>query len=102
MTSGSARGRHRAMSQLADAARAGGPPGLTAAVEALAPVLPPLAGDFAQTAVLAGAFVEWGGSPMALAEVLPKRASEAMMLNDLVPGCWAKAAPGRPLPEPVS
>jgi hypothetical protein len=75
---------------------------LSAAVEALAPVLPGLEGDFAQTAVLAGACVEWGGSPMALAEVLPKRASEAMMLNDLVPACWAKAAPGRPLPEPVN
>jgi hypothetical protein len=25
-----------------------------------------------------------------------------MMLNDLVPGCWAEAAPGQPLPEQVS
>jgi hypothetical protein len=39
---------------------------------------------------------------MALAGVLPQRASEAMMLNDLVPGCWAEAAPGKPLPEPES
>ncbi|GGN22334.1 hypothetical protein [Streptomyces fuscichromogenes] len=75
---------------------------MTAAVEALAPWLPGLAGDFAKTAVLAGACVEWGGSPLALANVLPRRAAEAMMLNDLVPGCWAEAAPGRPLPEPVS
>ncbi len=75
---------------------------MTAAVEALAPWLPGLAGDFAKTAVLAGACVEWGGSPMALANVLPQRAAEAMMLNDLVPGCWAEAAPGRPLPEMVS
>lgn len=102
MTSGSARGYQRAMSRLADTARAEGPAALTAAVEALAPLLPGLAGDFAKTAVLAGAFVEWGASPMALAGVLPKRAAESMMLNDLVPGCWAEAAPGRPLPEPVS
>ncbi|MER6222237.1 hypothetical protein ABT189_17030 [Streptomyces sp900105755] len=75
---------------------------MTAAVEALAPWLLGLAGDFAKTAVLAGACVEWGGSPMALADVLPQRAAEAMMLNGLVPGCWAEAAPGRPLPEQVS
>ncbi|MFF4116897.1 hypothetical protein ACFY0P_25990 [Streptomyces sp. NPDC001714] len=87
---------------MGDTARAGGPASATAAVEALAPWLPGLAGDFAKTAVLAGACVEWGGSPMALADVLPQRAAEAMMLNGLVPGCWAEAAPGRPLPEPVS
>ncbi|MGY4921984.1 hypothetical protein [Streptomyces sp. 900105755] len=39
---------------------------------------------------------------MALADVLPQRAAEAMLLNGLVPGCWAEAAPGRPLPEQVS
>ncbi|MFD0507601.1 hypothetical protein ACFQ0G_42295 [Streptomyces chiangmaiensis] len=39
---------------------------------------------------------------MALAEVLPRRASEAMMLNEVVPEFWDKAARGRPLPEPVS
>lgn len=54
------------------------------------------------TAVLAGACVEWGASPMALVDVLPQRASEAMMLNEVVPEFWAKAARGRPLPEPVS
>jgi hypothetical protein len=102
MRSGSARGYQRALSRLGDTARAGGPASLTAAVEALAPWLPGLAGDFAKTAVLAGACVEWGGSPMALADVLPQRAAEAMMLNGLVPGCWAEAAPGRPLPEQVS
>jgi hypothetical protein len=75
---------------------------LTAAVGALAPWLPGLSGDFAKTAVLTGTCVEWGGSPMALAGVLPQRAAEAMMLNDLVPGCWAEATAGRPLPEPVS
>ncbi|MEW1777111.1 hypothetical protein [Streptomyces sp. NPDC086777] len=102
MKSGSIAGYRRALSRLGESARAGGPASSTATVEALAPWLPGLAGDFAKTAVLAGACVEWGGSPMALADVLPRRAAEAMMLNDLVPGCWAEAAPGLPLPEQVS
>ncbi|MYS21100.1 hypothetical protein GA0115240_125521 [Streptomyces sp. DvalAA-14] len=102
MESGSPRAYRQAMSQLADTARAGGPAELTAAVEALAPLLPGLAGDFAKTAVLAGALVEWGGSPAALAEGLPRRAAEAMMLNASVPRRWAEAAPGRPLPAPES
>lgn len=101
MKSGSG-GYVRALKRLGDTARAGGPDALTAAVEALAPWLPGLAGDFAKTAVLAGACVEWGGSPLALADVLPQRAAEAMMLNDMVPRCWADAAPGRPLPNAVS
>ncbi|MGW9030207.1 hypothetical protein ACWGQ5_40200 [Streptomyces sp. NPDC055722] len=102
MKSGSAPAYRTAMKRLADTARAGGPESLTAAVEALAPLLPGLSGDFAMTAVLAGACVEWGASPMALVDVLPQRASEAMMLNEVVPEFWAKAARGRPLPEPVS
>ncbi|MER6536108.1 hypothetical protein ABT215_20330 [Streptomyces sp900105755] len=85
MRSGSDSGYRRALSRLVDTARAGGPASLTAAVEALAPWLPGLAGDFAKTAVLAGACVEWGGSPMPLADVLPQRAAEAMLLNGLVP-----------------
>ncbi|MGW3461711.1 hypothetical protein ACWDE9_19865 [Streptomyces olivaceoviridis] len=102
MKSGSAPAYRAAMKRLADTARAGGPDGLTAAVEALAPLLPGLSGDFAKTAVLAGACVEWGASPMALVDVLPQRVSEAMMLNEVVPEFWEKAARGRPLPEPVS
>ena len=53
---------------------------LTAAVEALAPHLPVLHGKFANAAVLAGACVEWGGSPVALAGVLPARAAVAMRI----------------------
>ncbi|MFJ4844590.1 MULTISPECIES: hypothetical protein [unclassified Streptomyces] len=103
MESGSARGYQAALRELAETARAGGPESLTATVEALAPLLPGLSGDFAKTAVLAGACVEWGASPMALVDVLPRRASEAMMLNAVVPEFWEKAAPRRrPLPEPVS
>ncbi|MFC4031678.1 hypothetical protein ACFO3J_09325 [Streptomyces polygonati] len=102
MESGSDRAYRQAMSRLAESARAGGPAALTAAVEALAPLLPALSGDLATTAVLVGALVEWGGSPLALAEVLPGRAAEAMRLNDSAARLWAEAAPGRPLPEPVS
>ena len=102
MKSGSAPAYRTAMKRLADAARAGGPESLTAAVEALAPLLPGLSGDFAMTAVLAGACVEWGASPMALVDVLPRRASEAMMLNEVVQEFWDEAARGRSLPEPVS
>ncbi|MFF3564751.1 hypothetical protein ACFYXS_32405 [Streptomyces sp. NPDC002574] len=103
MESGSAPAYRTALRQLAETARAGGPESLTAAVEALAPLLPGLSGDFAKTAVLAGACVEWGASPMALVDVLPARAAEAMMLNAVVPEFWEKAtSPARPLPEPVS
>lgn len=102
MESGSAPAYQTAMKELADTAKAEGPEGLTAAVEALAPLLPGLGGDFAMTAVLAGAFVEWGGSPMALVDVLPRRAAEAMMLNAAVPELWDAATGGRPLPEPES
>ncbi|MFM9578132.1 hypothetical protein [Streptomyces caniscabiei] len=90
------------LEKLADAARNDGPDSLTVVVESLAPLLPGLAGDYATVAVLAGACVEWGGSPMALVDVLPQRAAEAMMLNAAVPDLWSKATGGRPLPEPSS
>ncbi|MFG1805666.1 hypothetical protein [Streptomyces sp. NPDC049040] len=101
MRSGSGPGFMRALSDLAKAARAGGTETLDATIESLAPWLPSLGGDFAKTAVLAGACVEWGGSPLPLADGLPQRAAQAMMLNAAVPGFWERAAPGRPLPEPV-
>ncbi|MFJ8080125.1 hypothetical protein ACIQ6Y_05780 [Streptomyces sp. NPDC096205] len=90
------------MEELATTARHEGPESLTAAVQGLAPLLPGLAGDYAEAAVLAGACVEWGGSPMALVEVLPARAAEAMMLNAAVPELWSRATGGSPLPEPSS
>ncbi|WP_031518204.1 hypothetical protein [Streptomyces sp. NRRL F-5123] len=68
MESGSDAGYRQAMSALSGAVREGLPGSrkrkLDAAIEALAPVLPLLSGDFAKTAVLAGAMVGWGGSPM--------------------------------------
>ncbi|MEZ0069993.1 hypothetical protein ABIA32_006041 [Streptacidiphilus sp. MAP12-20] len=71
MSSGSAAAFQEGLAQLAEAARAGGPETLTAAVGALAPILTGLGGDFTKAAVLAGACVEWGGSPLALVGVLP-------------------------------
>ncbi|MEW1914781.1 hypothetical protein AB0442_41540, partial [Kitasatospora sp. NPDC085895] len=80
MRAGSDEGFRRALASVEVAARAGGPAALTAAVEALAPHLSTIHGTFAMTAVLAGACVEWGGSPVALASVLPARAAVAMQM----------------------
>ncbi|MFI7400942.1 hypothetical protein ACIBW9_10700 [Streptomyces sp. NPDC049541] len=102
MMSRSGPGYRQTLHRLGEAARTGGPESATAVIEALAPWLRGLQGDYAMTAVLAGACVEWGGSPMALVDVLPQRASEAMMLNAAVPEFWARATRWRPLPEPVS
>lgn len=102
MESGSARAYQDALNELAETARAEGTEGLTAAVAALAPLLSGLGGDFAMTAVLAGACVEWGGSPTPLVDVLPARAAEAMMLNAAVPELWKAATGGRPLLGPES
>ena len=99
MASGSAAAFREGLARLGEAARAGGPETLTAAVRALAPVLSGLGGDFAKAAVLAGACVEWGGSPLPLAEALPQRAAESMMLNALVEKWWTKAGTGLPLPK---
>ncbi|MFE2061978.1 hypothetical protein ACFXDH_06170 [Streptomyces sp. NPDC059467] len=100
MGEGSVEGFRTALAAVGRAARAGGPETLTASVEAVAPLLPHLEGAFAKTVVLAGACVEWGGSPMALAPVLPQRAAEALRLWAQVPTVWQTAMPGRPLPEP--
>ncbi|MFD4256187.1 hypothetical protein ACFWR9_00735 [Streptomyces sp. NPDC058534] len=102
MESGSAPAYQAALYELAEVAKAEGVEGLTAAVTALAPLLPGLGGEFAMTAVLAGACVEWGGSPMPLVDILPSRTAEAMMLNAAVPELWEAATGGRPLPEPES
>jgi hypothetical protein len=101
MKSGSTATFREGLARLGEAARAGGPERLTAVVSALAPVLPGLGGDFAKAAVLAGACVEWGGSPLPLLEVLPERAAEVMMLNALVEEWWTGAGTGLPLPEPT-
>ncbi|MFC8721071.1 hypothetical protein [Kitasatospora sp. NPDC057198] len=93
-------GFRRALGALGEVARAGGPAALTAAVEALAPLLPTLHGVFARTAVLAGACVERGGSPAALAGVLPARTAAALRMFAMVPGLWAQQVPDGFPPPP--
>ncbi|MEY9912898.1 hypothetical protein ABIA35_009165 [Catenulispora sp. MAP12-49] len=78
-----------------------GPEELTAGVERIATFLGGCWGIFAKSAVLAGALVERGGSPVPLAGVLPKRAAVAMERQVQFPGVWAAATRGRPLPDPA-
>jgi hypothetical protein len=80
------------------AARGRSPAELTAAIENLAPVLGMACGVYSKAAVLAGALVEWGGSPLPLRDVLPERAAIAMELCDVFRIAWAKASGGAPLP----
>lgn len=88
--------------QLGNAAQSWDPAGLTAGIEALAPLLPQLAGAFSKAGVLAGAMVELGGSPLPLRKALPRRAAVAMRMYALFPSAWAAASGGQPLPEPGS
>jgi hypothetical protein len=72
---------------------------LTALVGKIAPILPGLVGTFAKLAVVAGAMVERGASPMPLAEVLPERVFMTMASYLTLERIWDRAARGRPLPE---
>lgn len=83
------------------AAQVVGPEELTAGIERIATFLSGCWGIFAKSAVLAGALVERGGSPVPLREVLPKRAAMAMERRLQFPGVWAAATGGRPLPDPT-
>lgn len=71
----------------------------TALVEQIAPMLPGLVGTFSKLAVVAGALVERGASPMALVEVLPERAFMTMASRLALERMWDLATQGRPLPE---
>jgi hypothetical protein len=93
--------RFRACSgPLWDEVRHSDPETLTAAVEVIAPRLDRIYGVFAKVAVLAGALVELGASPLALVDSLPQRAYCAMELHAMFPRLWAKATNGQPLPDP--
>ena len=63
----------RPAESLAVAGPRAGPAELSAATTRLAPSIPQLASPFTKTAVFAGARVEWGGSPLPLAELTPAR-----------------------------
>lgn len=71
---------------------------LTALVEKIAPMLPGLVGTFAKLAIVAGAMVERGASPMPLAEVLPERVFMTMASYLTLERIWDRTAQGRPLP----
>jgi len=75
---------------------------LTAAIGVLGPVLSEGAGIYGKLAILAGALVEWGGSPMPLREVLPARVVVAMRCTAQFPAAWKDASGGRPLPDALA
>lgn len=72
---------------------------MTDLVGEIAPILGGLCGTFSKLAVLAGALVERGACPLALAEVLPERAVTTMTRYSTLRQIWPEAAGGRPLPE---
>lgn len=76
-----------------------GPDELTGVIADLAPLLVEVAGFYSKLAIMAGAFVEWGGSPLPLAGFLPDRAVAAMRFNGLFPRVWQAASGGQELPE---
>jgi hypothetical protein len=55
---------------------------------------------FARLALIAGAYVEWGGSPLLLAENAPVCALLAMQLSARFSQLWPIAGGGRP--EPIT
>jgi hypothetical protein len=73
---------------------------LTEAVELMAPILAKqLYGWFSALAVLTGAFVEWGGSPRALAADTPAWAVQAMKRRVWFSGAWRRFGNGQPEPD---
>lgn len=107
MRSGDIDGFWAHLGRVAEQARPLPPEELTAVVEELAAILPNLSGDFARVAVLAGACVEWGGSPLPLAEVLPAQAAKSMLAADVFRVLWKRVTwtgrlPDRENPPPMT
>lgn len=74
---------------------------LTIAVAELAPILARRPeGIFARLALMAGAYVEFGGSPLSLAASAPRCALETMRLRIRFSELWPVAGGGRPEPDP--
>lgn len=88
------------LSEIWTAAQGVGPEEKTAGIERIASFLSGCWGVFAKSAILAGALVEHGGSPVPLREVLPRRAAMAMEWRAQFPGMWTAATGGSPLPDP--
>jgi hypothetical protein len=89
----------RCLGVLHGAGQDAGPDDLTGALAAMGPWLCTLNGVFAKAALLAGAFVEWGGSPLPLAGALPGWVAYKMRLYALFQDVWPRASGGRPLPD---
>src|SRR5690348_12245842 len=75
------------------------PQELTEVVAWVAPLLDQATGVFVKLAVLAGACVEYGGSPLPLTDVLPQRAAVTMQTVAVFPAVWSRATRRRPLPS---
>lgn len=91
-------GFHRCLARLHAAGQDAGPDELTRALEGMASWLCTLNGLFAKAALLAGAFVEWGGSPLPMAGAVPGWAAYKMGLYALFRDVWPGASGGRPMP----
>jgi hypothetical protein len=77
------------------------PAELTEAVAEMAPILEAWPrGGFAMLAVLTGALVEYGGSPLPLAAVAPARALDVLRLRVVFSHMWGTIGDGRPEPRP--
>lgn len=101
MRRGDVTGFQRLFEQLATRGRELSPDELTAALGELARVLAHWpAGVFARLALTAGAFVEWGGSPMALAAEVPEITYRVMTLRIEFSELWPAVCDGRPEPDP--
>jgi len=75
------------------------PAELTAIIEDLLPLVRDASGVVTTLAILAGACVEWGGSPVPLSDVLPRRAVNAMVGCSVFPRLWRMVSGGQPLPR---
>ncbi len=100
MQRGDLPGFHRLLGQLTTEARGRPAADLTMAIERLAPILARRPeGAFARLALAAGAFVEWGGSPLALAENAPACTLMTMALRIAFSQEWPRVSGGRPEPD---
>src|SRR5690348_6303076 len=69
---------------------------LSAAVEQMVPMLDDVGGVYLRNARLAAAFVDFGGSPLPLREVMPRLTAKTLEHRAAFPQLWA--ATGRLLP----
>jgi hypothetical protein len=100
MQRGDLDGFHRLNRKLVNEARGRSASDLTEAIERIAPILARRPeGIFARLALTAGAFVEWGASPLALAENAPACTVMTMMLRMAFSEVWPRVGGGRTEPD---